>query len=228
MGIRTLIAMSPGGIPYFSGNYICPSGNNCDVLSKDQTVTTDPVLVSGFFTALSSMATMSGGELQHIEFEKHQYLAQSAENLVMIMSIDISDNVEDYRNRLTLSVDLFLENFKPLISQWSGDNQLFNLYQTLLDDADFFDSDVAYRKNCIDCTTNQDCSFRMITGIQKQDIRDKMKLHPKDKFVKRFMTIMREMFKYMKQIQRYKKFQKQYQQAKSTTPSLKIVDFAKF
>lgn len=81
------------------------------MLSKDKTVTTDPALVSGFFTASSNMASVSGGELQHIAFKKHKLLAQSAENLVMVMSIDISDNLEDYQNRLTLNVDLFFRKF---------------------------------------------------------------------------------------------------------------------
>jgi len=227
MGIRTLIAMSPGGIPYFSGNYICPAGNKCDVLSNDNVTNLDPVLVSGFFTALSSMASMSGGELQQIVFEKNQYLAQSALNLVMIMSIDIDDSIEDYKNRLTLSVDLFQENFKDLLPKWTGDYQLFDLYQTLLDDADFFDASNTYRKNCINCTTNQDCTFRMVTGIQKEDIRDKMKMFPKDNFMKRMFTLMREMFKHIIQKRRYKKFQQNFKQAKKETPTLKIVDFAK-
>jgi hypothetical protein len=227
MGIRTLIAMSPGGVPYFSGNYICPNGNNCDVLSADKTVSADPVLVSGFFTALSNMATMSGGELQHIAFEKHQYLAQNAENLIMIMSIGINDNIDDYKNRLTLSVDLFLDNFRDLITNWTGDHQIFNLYQTLLDEADFFDSDVAYRKNCIDCQTNQDCSFRMLTGIQKTDVREKMKMFPKDAFFKRMTGLAKEFMKYRQQLKRYKQFQKNFRAAKQATPDLKIVDFAK-
>jgi hypothetical protein len=227
MGIRNLIAMSPSGVPYFSGSYICPSGNNCDVLSEDKVVSTDPVLVSGFFTALSNMATMSGGELQHIAFEKHQYLAQSAENLIMIMSIDIDDSIEDYKNRLTLSVDLFLDNFREVITDWTGDHQIFNLYQTLLDEADFFDSDVAYRKNCIDCQTNQDCSFRMITGIQKADVREKLKMHAMDPFFKRWVGLIKEYMKYRKQLKRYREFQKGYQEARKATPNLKIVDFAK-
>lgn len=38
MGISTIILMNPSGVPYFSGNYICPNGNNCHVYSRDAVV----------------------------------------------------------------------------------------------------------------------------------------------------------------------------------------------
>lgn len=225
MGIRTLIAMSPAGIPYFSGNYICPNGNNCDVYSKDAVVKTDPSLISGFFSALMHMAEMSGGELQQVAFEKNQYLAQSSPNLIMIMSIDIADDVKEYKNRLTLSIDLFNENFKELIANWRGNVMLFDAFQALLEEEDFFDHDPKYRKNCIECTHDQDCTFRMITGIQGIDITEKMALYPKLSIFKKMKVLMVEMMKYMKQLKRYKDFQKKYKEEKKKAPDLKIVNF---
>ena len=225
MGIRNLIAMNPNGLPYFSANYICPSGNNCDVLSKDGMVDKDPLLISGFFSVLTNMAQKSGGELQHVSFENFQYLANGTDNLIMLMAIGIDDNIDDYKNRLQLSIEIFLENFGSLIENWDGNAFLFNMYQTLLDDADFFDSDPQYRKNCIDCTTNQDCTFRMVTGIQGIDFKEKMKKFPKDKIFKRFMIIMKEMFKYMAQIKRYKQYKRNFHKEKEKNLNLKIVDF---
>ncbi len=99
------------------------------------------------------------------------------------------------------------------------------MYQTLLDDADFFDSDPQYRKNCIDCTTNQDCTFRMVTGVQGIDFKEKMKKFPKDMIFKRFMIIMKEMFKYLGQIKRYKQFKRNFHKQKEKNINLKIVDF---
>ncbi len=224
MGIRTLIAMAPSGIPYFSGNYICPNGNNCDVYSKDQVVQTDPSLISGFFTAVMNMAQLSGGELQQVAFEKNRYLAQSAPNLVMIMSIDIADDADEYKNRLTLGADIFLEHFKGLIDNWRGDVALFDAYQVLLEENDFFDHDPVYRKNCIECTHDQDCTFRMVTGIQGMNLADKMALYPKMSIVKKMRVLAEEYMKYLKQLKRYKKFQADYQSRKKTVKNLKIVD----
>jgi len=225
MGIRNLIAMNPNGLPYFSANYICPNGNNCDVLSKDEMVDKDPLLISGFFSVLTEMAKKSGGELQHVTFEKFQYLANGTNNLIMLMAIGINDNIDDYKNRLQLSIDIFLENFGSMIENWDGNSFLFNMYQTLLDDADFFDSEPQYRKNCIDCTTNQDCTFRMVTGVQGIDFKEKMKKFPKDMIFKRFMILMKEMFKYMAQIKRYKRFKRDFHKQKEKNINLKIVDF---
>ncbi len=225
MGIRNLIAMNPNGLPYFSANYICPNGNNCDVLSKDEMVDKDPLLISGFFSVLTEMAKKSGGELQHVTFEKFQYLANGTNNLIMLMAIGINDNIDDYKNRLQLSIDIFLENFGSMIENWDGNSFLFNMYQTLLDDADFFDSEPQYRKNCIDCTTNQDCTFRMVTGVQGIDFKEKMKKFPKDMILKRFIILMKEMFKYMAQIKRYKRFKRDFHKQKEKNINLKIVDF---
>lgn len=225
MGIRNLIAMNPNGLPYFSANYICPNGNNCDVLSKDEMVDKDPLLISGFFSVLTEMAKKSGGVLQHVTFEKFQYLANGTNNLIMLMAIGINDNIDDYKNRLQLSIDIFLENFGSMIENWDGNSFLFNMYQTLLDDADFFDSEPQYRKNCIDCTTNQDCTFRMVTGVQGIDFKEKMKKFPKDMIFKRFMILMKEMFKYMAQIKRYKRFKRDFHKQKGKNINLKIVDF---
>ena len=225
MGIRNLIAMNPNGLPYFSANYICPNGNNCDVLSKDEMVDKDPLLISGFFSVLTEMAKKSGGVLQHVTFEKFQYLANGTNNLIMLMAIGINDNIDDYKNRLQLSIDIFLENFGSMIENWDGNSFLFNMYQTLLDDADFFDSEPQYRKNCIDCTTNQDCTFRMVTGVQGIDFKEKMKKFPKDMIFKRFMILMKEMFKYMAQIKRDKRFKRDFHKQKGKNINLKIVDF---
>ena len=225
MGIRNLIAMNPNGLPYFSANYICPSGNNCDVLSKDGIVTKDPLLISGFFSVLIEMSKKSGGELQHVSFEKFQYLANGTDNLIMLMSIGIDDNIDDFKNRLQLSIEIFLENFGSLLENWDGNAFLFNMYQTLLDDADFFDSEPQYRKNCIDCAANQDCTFRMVTGVQGIEFKEKMNKFPKDMIFKRFMIIMKEMFKYMLQIRRYKRYKRNFHKEKQKNLNLKIVDF---
>jgi len=225
MGIRTLIAMSPSGLPYFSANYICPNGNNCDILSKDDMVDKDPLLISGFFSVLIEMAKQSGGELQHVAFEKFQYLANNANNLIMLMAIGIQDDIDDYRNRLQLSIDLFQDNFGSLIEKWDGNYSLFNMYQTLLDDADFFDSEPQYRKNCINCTTNQDCTFRMVTGVQGIDFKEKMKRFPKDMIIKRLYILMMEYFNYLGQLKRFKKFKRDFHKQKEKNFKLKIVEF---
>ncbi|MHA1474565.1 MAG: hypothetical protein ACTSPA_01055 [Promethearchaeota archaeon] len=225
MGIRTLIAMSPNGLPYFSANYICPNGNNCDVLSKDDMVDKDPLLISGFFSVLSEMAKQSGGEFQHVAFEKFQYIADSSKNLIMLMSINSKDDINDYKNRLQFSIDIFLENFGSLIEKWDGNYSLFNMYQTLLDDADFFDVDPEYRKNCVNCHTNQDCTFRMVTGVQGIDFKEKMKNFPRDKIFKRLLILMKEYFKYLGQLKRFKKFKRDFHKQKEKNLKLKIVEF---
>ena len=225
MGIRTLIAMNPNGLPYFSANYICPNGNNCDVLSKDDMVDKDPLLISGFFSVLSEMATQSGGELQHVAFEKFQYIANSTNNLMILMSIGIQDDINDYKNRLQLCIDIFLENFGSIIDKWDGNYSLFNMFQTLLDDADFFDVDPQYKKNCVNCTTNQDCTFRMVTGVQGIDFKEKMKKFPKDKIFKRLLTLSMEYMKYLGQLKRFKKFKRDFNKQKEKNINLKIVDF---
>jgi len=225
MGIRTLIAMSTNGLPYFSANYICPNGNNCDVLSKDDMVDKDPLLISGFFSVLSEMAKQSGGELQHVSFEKFQYIANSSKNLIMLMSISSIDDINDYKNRLQFSIDIFLENFESMIEKWDGNYSLFKMYQTLLDDADFFDVDPQYRKNCVNCTTNQDCTFRMVTGVQGIDFKEKMKNFPKDKIFKRLYTLTMEYIKYLGQLKRFKKFKRDFHKQKEKNLKLKIVEF---
>ena len=55
--------------------------------------------------------------------------------------------------------------------------------------------------------------------------KEKMKKFPKDKIFKRFMILMKEMFKYMGQIKRYKQFKRNYHKQKEKNINLKIVDF---
>ena len=142
------------------------------------------------------------------------------------MSIDISDDVNDYKNRLQLSIDIFLKNFGSKIENWSGNYSLFNMYQTLLDDADFFDIEPQYRKNCINCTTNQDCTFRMVTGVQGIDFKEKMKKFPRDKIFKRLSTLIKEYFKYLGQLKKFKKFKRKFHKEKSKDLNLSVVKFA--
>jgi len=224
MGIRNLIAMNSYGLPFFSGNYICNAGNNCDVFSKDKVVEKDPSLISGFFNALMQMAKMSGGELQQVSFENFQYLAQTAPNVVMIMAIGIEDNVEDYKNRMQLAIDLFLENFGDMLENWTGNVSMFEVYQSLLDEADFFDHEPKFRKNCIECQIDQDCTFRMVTGLQGLDIKEKMAKYPKKSFIKKWMAFMFEMFRYYNQHSRYKKFQKQYKRQQKQNSSFQLIE----
>jgi hypothetical protein len=215
--------MSTSGLPYFSGNYICNAGKRCDVYSKDKVVEKDPSLISGFFNALMTMAKMSGGELQQVSFENFQYLAQTAPNLVMIMSISIEDNIDDYKNRIQLAIDLFLENFGDNLENWTGNVGVFEVYQSLLDEAEFFAGEPKYRKNCIECQIDKSCSFRMITGLQGLDIKEKMAKYPKKGFIKKWMAFMFEMFRYWNQHNRYRKFQKQYKKIQKEDSSFQLI-----
>jgi len=65
----------------------------------------------------------------------------------------------------------------------------------------------------------------MVTGVQGIDFKEKMKKFPKDMIFKRFMIIMKEMFKYWGQIRRYKQFKRNFQKEKEKNINLKIVDF---
>ena len=169
------------------------------------------------------MAKMSGGELQQVSFENFQYLAQTAENLVMIMAIDIDDSIDDYKNRMQLSIDLFLENFGDKLETWTGNVGVFEVYQSLLDEADFFDAEPKFRKNCIECQIDQDCTFRMVTGLQGLDIKEKMAKYPKKNIIKKWMAFMMEMFRYYNQHSRYRKFQEQYKKQQQQDSSFQLI-----
>jgi hypothetical protein len=224
MGISTIIAMSPSGVPYFSGNYICPNGSNCHIFANDKAVKKDPTLISGFFTALINMASTFGGEIQKVEFEKFRYMAHSAPNVIMVMVIDIADDVNDYQNRLILCLDLFTKNFGKYIEDWKGNLAFFDAYQMILEEASIFDEQPTYRKNCLECEFNEDCSFRMITGIQVSDVSEKMKKFSKYNFIAKAAVVLKETKKYIKQLRRFKDFKQKYEEKKSITPTLKIVD----
>ncbi|TFH27302.1 MAG: hypothetical protein E4G98_06265 [Promethearchaeota archaeon] len=225
MGISTIIVMNPSGIPYFSGNYICPNGNNCHVYSRDAVVQKDPSLVSGFFSALISMSTISGGELKTIAFEKFRYLAQSAPNVILIMMIDINDALEDYQNRVRLSLEIFMDNFGSRLEHWKGDQFVFNQYQLLLEEAEIFANEPVYRKNCIECAHDQDCIFRMVTGEQGVEITEKMSQYPQRNFLQKIPILIREYMKYLKQIKRFKVFRNAFTIQKETQPMLNIASF---
>ncbi len=225
MGISTIIAMNPSGIPYFSGNYICPSGNNCHVYSRDAVVQKDPSLISGFFSALISLSTVSGGELKQIAFEKFRYLAHSAPNVVLIMAVDVNDTLEDYENRVRLCLEIFLENYGSRLEKWTGDQFVFDQFQLLLEEAEIFANEPVYRKNCIECEHDQDCIFRMVTGKQGVEITEKMGQYPQRNYFQKFLIIMREYMKYLKQLKRFKSFRKKYEAKKESQPQLTIASF---
>ncbi|MHA1518882.1 MAG: hypothetical protein ACTSRK_01740 [Promethearchaeota archaeon] len=225
MGISTIIAMNPSGIPYFSGNYICPNGNNCHVYSRDKVILKDPSLVSGFFSALISLSTISGGELKQIAFEKFRYLALAAPNVIIIMAIDIKDTLEDYQNRVKLCLEIFIDNFGSGLDKWRGDIFIFNQFQLLLEDAEVFSNEPVYRKNCIECEHDQDCIFRMVTGKQGVEITEKMNQYPRRNFLQKLPIFMKEYMKYLKQLKRFKTFRKSYLSQKKTKPQLKIANF---
>jgi len=223
MGISSIIAMAPSGVPYFSGNYICPNGNNCHVFSRDKVVQSDPDLISGFLSALMNLAKTTGGQIQKVEFEKFRYLAHSKYNVIMIMITNVTDPIEEYQNRLILCLDLFEKHFAQILPSWNGDIGLFNAYQSLLDEADIFDREPTFRKNCLECKFNQDCSFRMITGIPSANVKEKMQQFPKYNFFTRFKIAYQETKKYIAQLKRYKQFNAEYKEKKAATPTFKIV-----
>lgn len=224
MGISTIILMNPSGVPYFSGNYICPNGNNCHVYSRDAVVQKNPSLVSGFFSALISMSTFSGGKLRQISFEKFQYLAAAAPNVIIIMAISIEDEVSDYENRVRLCLDIFIKEFSNYIEDWKGDQQIFDQYQALLEESNVFDNEPMYRKNCIECAHDQDCIFRMVTGKQGMDIKEKMAQYPHRNFFQKLPILIREYVKYRKQLKRFHNF-RSANKKKKNQPDLHTTNF---
>ncbi len=218
--------MSPDGVPYFGGSYLCPMGRTCDFAHKDEKILHDPSLLSGLFTVIMSMAEISGGKLQEISFEKFRVLLKSADNLIMVMGIDPSEDVEDYKNRLKLSIEIFLQNYKKYLPDKANKTSLFNSFQTHLEEANIFDDLPKYRKNCIDCEIDRDCMFRMVTSPLNVDPIEKME-HGKNRYPKFTLLIMwsKEFFNYLKQYKAFKNFKKQYKKAKERDPEVEIIFF---
>ncbi len=225
MGIRNIIAMSPDGIPYFSASYMCQTGKNCDALSKEKGIDNkDPMLISGFFTVVRNMALSGGGDIQQISFDKFKYIADAAPKLILLMSIGIDDDLEDYKNRLQICIDIFLKNFGENLKKWHGETNLFNGYQMMLEESGIFEHEPEFRKNCINCEFNKDCTFRMITGHQNLEIKDKIKEIGGMNFMKKFMTMMTEMMKYAKQKKRYYEFNRKIKELKEEEPEQDILE----
>ncbi|MCK4896014.1 MAG: hypothetical protein KAS47_04345 [Candidatus Heimdallarchaeota archaeon] len=192
--IQNLIITTPEGLPLFARSLMCHIGMDCIDLAKDNTFTDETVLNSALFSAKLIFDDARPDDFHDFKMEKSTALTFPTSKITVILNIDPSDDVEEYRNRLRLFADLFVNQYDLYLQDFSGSIEPFTSFQDIIAEEGLLEEGERFRKNCIECEYDKACIFRIETGDVKRTFKERFENIIPIGFFKKFMLVMIGMF----------------------------------
>jgi hypothetical protein len=192
--IQNLIITTPEGLPLFARSLMCHIGMDCIDLAKDNTFTDETVLNSALFSAKLIFNEARPDDFYDFKMEESTALTFPTSKVTVILNIDPSDEAEDYKNRLRLFADLFVEQYDLYLHDFSGSIEPFTSFQDIIAEEGLLEEGERFRKNCVECEYDKACVFRIETGDIKRTFKERFESIVPVGFFKKLMLIMIGMF----------------------------------
>lgn len=192
--IQNLIITTPEGLPLFARSLMCHIGMDCIDLAKDNTFTDETVLNSALFSAKLIFNEARPDDFHDFKMEESTALTFPTSKITVILNIDPSDKPEDYKNRLRLFADLFVNQYDLYLHDFSGSIEPFVSFQDIIAEEGLLEEGERFRKNCVECEYDKACVFRIETGDIKRTFKERFESIVPVCFFKKLMLIMIGMF----------------------------------
>ncbi|MHA1753971.1 MAG: hypothetical protein ACTSYR_00405 [Candidatus Odinarchaeia archaeon] len=114
--------------------YLIKKTGQCLFYKKYGVYTSDESLLSGFFSAISTIAEeFSSDNIESISFEKVKIIHESGVNFSVLALVDKEDRTEIIKNKLRSIKKEFLEKYSPNLDSWKGDMSRFKDFESKVD-----------------------------------------------------------------------------------------------
>ena len=170
--IQNIIITHSSGLPLFARSLMCHIGMHCIDFSKDSTFTDETMLNSALLNAMLIYDQAHPNQFHEFKMDQAKTLTFPTEDITVIMYTDPEDNLEDYKNRLRLFGDLFVKNYGHLLDNFAGDIGPFTNFQEVMADEGLLEEGERFRKNCVECTYDKACAFRITIGAPNKTFQE--------------------------------------------------------
>ena len=161
--IQNIIITHESGLPLFGRSLMCHIGMHCIDFSKDNTFADETLLNSALLNAMLIYDQAHPNDFHEFEMNQAKILTFPTEKITVIMYTDPEDNLDEYKNRLKLFADLFAKQYGIYLDNFAGDISPFVGFESVMADEGLLEEGERFRKNCIDCTYDKHCAFRITT-----------------------------------------------------------------
>ncbi|MHA1200013.1 MAG: hypothetical protein ACTSQF_11850 [Candidatus Heimdallarchaeaceae archaeon] len=170
--IQNIIITHESGLPLFGRSLMCHIGMHCTDFSKDNTFSDETLLNSALMNAMLIFDQAHPNNFHEFKMDQAKVLTFPKENITAIMYTDPDDNLEEYKNRLKLFTDLFTKQYAYLIADFAGDVSPFGAFQDIIAEEGLLEEGERFRKNCIDCTYDKHCAFRITAAAPNKTFQE--------------------------------------------------------
>ncbi len=170
--IQNIIITHSNGLPLFARSLMCHIGMHCIDFSKDSTFTDETMLNSALLNAMLIFDQAHPNQFHEFPMDQAKTLTFPTELVTVIMYTDPEDNLEEYKNRLRLFADLFVKNYSNLLENFTGDIGPFINFQNVIAEEGLLDEGERFRKNCVECTYDKACAFRITIGAPNKTFQE--------------------------------------------------------
>lgn len=170
--IQNIIITHSSGLPLFGRSLMCHIGMHCIDLAKDNTFTDETMLNSALLNAMLLFDQANPNQFHEFKMDQAKTLTFPTEKITVIMYTDPDENLDNYKNRLRLFADLFTKHYGHLLDNFSGNIDPFTKFQDIIAEEGLLDEGERFRKNCVECTYDKACAFRITIGAPNKTFQE--------------------------------------------------------
>lgn len=171
--LQNITITHPSGIPLYARSLMCHIGVHCIDLAKDSTFEDETLLNSALLNAMLLYNEAEPEKFHEFKLELTKTLTFPTQEVTVIFHVDPKDDVEEYKNRLRLFADLFVEHYGDYIKNFEGDISPFKDFDKIIAEEGLLEEGERFRKNCIECKYDKACPFRITVGAPNRTFKER-------------------------------------------------------
>jgi hypothetical protein len=119
-------------------------------------LTSNPLLLSGFFEALLSFADeFEQGKLEYITFQNAQVYFITKKRIIFVAIFDKKDRISTVKKNMKIITSEFFNQFHINLTKFNGNINVFYDFRKKLLDLEVTEIDCSPSSNCKECTTKK-------------------------------------------------------------------------